>query len=263
LFSPSGNAEPEITARSAGTSPISDIFLGMARFPRVVVVDVPHHVTQRGNARQVILASDADRFTYMALLREYAQLYRLSLLGYCLMSNHVHLIAVPHTAAALSQSLKQSHGRYASYWNGHNSSTGHVWQGRFYSCPLDERHLWEALRYVELNPVRAGMVERPEQWPWSSAAAHCEFAKPDPILEMERWRKRWAAGEWLCFLTHAESATDLAALRRFTHTGRPLGSPEFVAELETSMLRPLAPRKRGRPNKTVPDPHQLSLISVG
>ncbi len=98
----------------------------MARFPRVVVVDVAHHVTQRGNARQVILASDADRLTYMALLREYAQLYRLSLLGYCLMSNHVHLIAVPHTEAALSQSLKQAHGRYASYWNGHKSSTGHV-----------------------------------------------------------------------------------------------------------------------------------------
>ena len=112
------------------------------------------------------------------------------------------------------------------------------------------------------HPVRAGMVERPEQWPWSSAAAHCEFAKPDPILEMERWRKRWAAGEWHCFLAHTQSATDLAALRRFTHTGRPLGSPEFVAGWEASMLRPLAPRKRGRPNKAAPDPHQLSLISV-
>lgn len=83
----------------------------MARFPRVVVVGVPHHVTQRGNARQVILATDADRLTYMALLREYAELYRLSLLGYCLMSNHVHRIGVPHTEAALSQSLKQAHGR--------------------------------------------------------------------------------------------------------------------------------------------------------
>jgi putative transposase len=234
----------------------------MARFPRVVVVEVPHHVTQRGNARQVILASDADRLTYMALLRECAPLYRLSLLGYCLMSNHVHLIAVPHTEAALSQSLKQAHGRYASYWNGHKSSTGHVWQGRFYSCPLDERHLWGTLRYVELNPVRAGMVERPEQWPWSSAAAHCGFARPDPILEMECWRKRWAADEWHCFLARAESATDLAALRRLTHTGRPLGSSEFVVGLETSMLRPLAPRKRGRPNKAAPDLRQLSLISV-
>ena len=126
-------------------------FHAMARLPRVVIVDIPHHVTQRGNARQVILASDADRVTYLELLREYSQLYALSLLGYCLMSNHVHLIAVPQTPEALSQSLKQAHGRYAAYWNAQQSSTGHVWQGRFYSCPLDESHLWAALRYVELN----------------------------------------------------------------------------------------------------------------
>jgi len=113
-------------------------FLSMARLPRVVIVDVPHHVTQRGNARQVILASDADRVTYLELLREYSQLYALSLLGYCLMSNHVHLIAVPQTPQALSQSLQQAHGRYAAYWNAQQSSSGHVWQGRFYSCPLDE-----------------------------------------------------------------------------------------------------------------------------
>ena len=198
----------------------------------------------------------------MALLREYAPLYDLSLLGYCLMSNHVHLIAVPHTETALAQSLKQAHGRYASYWNGQRSSTGHVWQGRFYSCPLDEEHLWEALRYVELNPVRAGMADSAECWPWSSAAAHCGFAEPDPILEVDRWRNRWTAGEWRGFLARAESATELAALRRFTHTGRPLGSPEFVTGLEASMLRPLAPRKRGRRKQPAPDWLQLSLISI-
>jgi putative transposase len=113
----------------------------MARLPRVVIVDIPHHVTQRGNARQVILASDADRVTYLELLREYSQFYALSVLGYCLMSNHVHLIVIPQTTQALSQSLKQAHGRYAAYWNAQQSSTGHVWQGRFYSCPLDESHL--------------------------------------------------------------------------------------------------------------------------
>ena len=234
----------------------------MARFPRVVVVDVAHHVTQRGNARQVILASDTDRLAYLALLRESAQLYGLSLLGYCLMSNHVHLIAVPHTATALSQSLKQAHGQYASYWNGQQCSTGHVWQGRFYSCPLGERHLWEALRYVELNPVRAGMVEKPEQWPWSSAAAHCGLAPPDPILEMERWNQRWSAGEWCSFLAEEESPTEVGALRRFTHTGRPLGTAEFVAGLEASMSRPLAARKRGRPKRAAADLRQLSLTSV-
>ncbi len=150
----------------------------MARLPRVVAVDVPHHVTQRGNARQVILDNDTDRTTYLELLVQHCELYQLSLLGYCLMSNHVHLIAVPRTARALAQTLKHTHGRYAVYWNARQSSSGHVWQGRFYSCPLGNSHLWAALRYVELNPVRAGIVEIASQWKWSSAAAHCGATPP-------------------------------------------------------------------------------------
>ncbi len=224
-----------------------------ARLPRVLIVDVPHHVTQRGNARQVILSSDADRATYLELLREYSQLYGLSLMGYCLMSNHVHLIAVPRTPEALSQSLKQAHGRFAAYWNAQQSYVGHVWQGRFYSCPLDESHLWKALRYVELNPVRAGMVARAELWTWSSAATHCGGTCPNPVLEMERWRKRWTAREWREFIDDAASAAEVIALRRSTHTGRPLGSQDFVAALEELTSRPLAPRKGGRPKKAVSD----------
>ena len=234
----------------------------MARLPRVVVLDVPHHVTQRGNARQVVLSSDADRITYLELLREYAQLYGLGLLGYCLMSNHVHLIVVPHVPEALSQSLRQAHGRYASYWNARYGSTGHVWQGRFYSCPLDEPHLWKALRYVELNPVRAKMVEAADTWRWSSAAAHCGLTNPDPILEMERWQKRWTAGAWSQFLADGESATEMRELRHSTHTGRPLGGEEFMAALEELTLRRLIPRKGGRPSKRAPDARQLIITSV-
>jgi len=236
-------------------------FLGMARLPRVVIPDVAHHVTQRGNARQVILADDADRIAYVELLREYSELYRLSLLGYCLMSNHVHLIAVPHTCEALGQTLKQTHGRYASYWNARASSSGHVWQGRFYSCPLDESHLWTALRYVELNPVRAGMVEAAERWRWSSAAAHC-ISESDRLVTMDPWRKRWTTAEWREYLAAGESAAEAGALRHCTHTGRPLGSSEFVAQLEQATLRPLAPRKGGRPRKSSPDPQQHDFAFV-
>lgn len=234
----------------------------MARLPRVVIVDVPHHVTQRGNARQVILASDADRITYLELLREYSQVYGLSLLGYCLMSNHVHPIAVPRSPEALSQSLKQAHGRYAAYWNARQLSSGHVWQGRFYSCPLDEWHLWAALRYVELNAVRAGIVATAELWRWSSAAAHCGLRSPDSMLEMERWRKRWNATEWGRFLADAESGAEVTALRHSTHTGRPLGSPDFVAALEKLTSRPLAPRKGGRPKKPAAHSRQNSFVAV-
>jgi putative transposase len=137
-----------------------------------------------------------------------------------------------------------------------------VWQGRFYSCPLDEKHLWEALRYVELNPVRAAMVEEPELWPWSSAAAHCGCASPEPVLEMERWSKRWSVQQWRSFLGEGQSAPELAELRQFTHTGRPLGTAEFVSGLEGAMLRRLAAGKRGRPKKAVPDSRQFSLTSV-
>ena len=233
----------------------------MGRLPRVVVAGIAHHVTQRGNARQVILANDSDRLAYLDLLRKYAELYGLSLLGYCLMSNHVHLIAVPPTAEALAQTLKHTHGRYASYWNARQSSTGHLWQGRFYSCPLDEPHLWAALRYVELNPVRARLVTEAPQWRWSSAAAHCQPGTCDPLLEMEPWRKRWTVAQWGQYLT-AESPADRAALRRSTHTGRPLGTPEFVAALEQSTLRLLAPQKGGRPKKPSPDFRQRGLAFI-
>jgi putative transposase len=234
----------------------------MARLPRVVIPDVAHHVTQRGNARQVILADDADRIAYLELLRQYCELYRLSLLGYCLMSNHVHLIVIPRTIEALWQTLKHTHGRFASYWNARVSSSGHVWQGRFYSCPLDEAHLWAALRYVELNPVRAGMVSAAAEWRWSSAQAHCAPDVFPTMLEMERWRERWTVAEWNDFLAAEESSTEVLALRQNTHTGRPLGTAEFVAQLEQATLRPLAPRKGGRPKKPATDSRQNDLAFI-
>ena len=234
----------------------------MARLPRVVVVDVAHHVTQRGNARQVILADDPDRITYLELLRQSSELYGLSLLGYCLMSNHVHLMVVPRTPLALCQTLKHTHGRYASYWNARQSSSGHVWQGRFYSCPLDDSHLWAGLRYAELNPVRAGMVSAADEWPWSSAAAHCNPDVSDEMLEMERWQKRWTAAGWSEYLAAGESPTDVSVLRHCTHTGRPLGTTEFIAALEQTTLRRLAPRSGGRPKKPAADPRQHCLTFV-
>lgn len=141
----------------------------MPRGARIVVADVAHHVTQRGNGRQSILATDAERAVYLDLLRQGWRKHELSLLGYCLMSNHVHFIAVPRQAVDLAETFRQVHGRYANYWNAAHSRRGHAWQGRFYSCPTDAGHLWTALRYAELNPVRAGMVDTAVDWPWSSA----------------------------------------------------------------------------------------------
>ncbi|HTA25316.1 MAG TPA: transposase [Terriglobales bacterium] len=233
----------------------------MARLPRVAIPDLPHHVTQRGNARQLVFAHDSDRATYLQLLRQYFELYKVALLGYCLMSNHVHLIAMPRTVTALADALRHTHGRYATYWNARLASSGHVWQGRFYSCPLDESHLWEALRYVELNPVRARMVANAEQWKWSSATAHGAGA-PDGCLDTTRWQAHWSPASWRDFLAAGEPETVIAALRRSTHTGRPLGTPAFVAALEKSTLRQLAPRQPGRPARPALDSRQSNLAFI-
>ena len=165
----------------------------MARLARVVAVGVPHHITQRGNGRQVILTSDAERTVYMDLLRQAAKLHSLTVLGYCLMSNHVHLVAIPEKAESLARAMKETHGRYATYWNTMHGKSGHAWQGRFYSCPLDEIYLWEAMRYTELNPVRAGMVDQPELWKWSSAGAHC--GRPNPTSALP-WKGGNRYGPW-------------------------------------------------------------------
>jgi putative transposase len=231
----------------------------MARLVRIALVNVPYHVTQRGNARQFILSCDEERAVYLSLLRKYARLHEWQLLGYCLMSSHVHLVVVPQKADSLAQALKQTHGRYATYWNATHRSSGHVWQGRFYSCPLDSDHLWIALRYTERNPVRAGLAEKAESWPSSSAAAHCD-GQLDASLDMTLWNKRWSTESWQDYLTAGETEREVAALRRSAHTGRPLGGDKFVQSLEQATQRRLAPQKGGR-HGNAPDPRaQTALV---
>jgi putative transposase len=195
----------------------------------------------------------------MDLLRHALQHHPVSLIGYCLMSNHVHVVVIPRQEEALAKALKYAHGRYAAYGNGAHASSGHVWQGRFYSCPLDTGHLWEALRYAELNPVRAGMVAEAESWKWSSAAAHCGKAEPDVCLDMETWRRQWSMETWQAFLKAGQTESELAALRQCTHTGRPLGTAEFIQSLEQATRRQLAPQKGGRPATPTRDGRQKPL----
>ena len=223
----------------------------MPRVARVVIADVAHHVTQRGNGRQFLLASDGERLVYRDLLRQALREQPLAVLGYCLMSNHVHLVAVPRRAEVLAEAFQHVHGRYAAYWNVAHATSGHVWQGRFYSCPLDPGHLWTALRYVELNPVRAGMVAEAAAWPWSSAPAHCGTADPDTCLELSLWRQAWSEESWRKFLEQGETESELRAIRRCTRSGRPLGSSEFTEALERRTGRRLAPGRGGRPRITV------------
>ena len=144
----------------------------MPRLARSVFAGMPHHVTQRGNRREDVFFTDDDRRTYLEWLREYCDQHAVAILAYCLMSNHVHLVAVPESADGLERALKPLHMRYAQRINRARGWHGHLWQGRFGSVAMDEAHLVSALRYVSLNPVRAGLVRRAEDWRWSSVRAH-------------------------------------------------------------------------------------------
>ncbi len=162
------------------------------------------------------------------------------------MGNHVHLIAAPREDSGLAQALGRTHGDYARWLNLKRGEVGHVWQNRFYSCVLDHRRQWDALRYVELNPVRAGLADRAWEWPWSSACAHVLGAGDGGILELSEWEERWEARSWRDVLEQGvEEAAVLARIREAMQTGRPMAEPDFIMELESQLKRPLRPQKRG------------------
>ena len=236
----------------------------MARLARVLAVDTPYHLTQRGNARRTVFETDSDRLVYMSLLQECAHLYRLDILGYCLMRNHVHLIALPRRLDSMPRVLRCAHGRYAAYLNARRAASGHLWQGRYYSCPMDENHLWTALRYIERNPVRAQMADQAESYLWSSARMHCNEGYSDGLVDLEMWRNRWSAQEWREFLACASGAEEEAErIRQFTHNGRPLGTLDFVRRLEQGTGRLLTAGKGGRPRKPLAESGQAELVFAG
>ena len=219
----------------------------MPREPRVVAIGLPHHITQRGNARQDVFTTDALRRAYLELLSEHSAANRLRLLAYCLMTNHVHIVAVPETEASMANTLRHAHGRFSQYWNTEHNRTGHLWQNRYYSCPVEESAVCPVMAYVENNPVRAGMVERAEDFEWSSAGAHVGRVGGGAMLDMEWWQRRWSAEGWRgVLLERAESEQELCAIRQATYTGRPLGSKQFIAGLEKKLGRILEVRAAGR-----------------
>jgi putative transposase len=209
---------------------------------RVVAPGVPHHVTQRGNRRQQVFFGDEDYAFYSLLLAEGCSRANVAVWAYCLMPNHVHMILVPQDEDGLRAALGETHRRYSSYINRRQDCTGYLWQGRFSSAPMDEPHLLSGARYVELNPVRAGLVRRARDWKWSSARAHLSGADDDivtvaPLLAL--------APDWPALLRQGLKDSEREELRAAERTGRPLGSAEFTAGLERRLGRALARRKPG------------------
>jgi len=220
----------------------------MPRAARVVVTGVPHHVTQRGNRRENIFRQDADRLKYLELLREYAWKHGMEVLAYCLMTNHVHLVVIPRLETTLSEVLGPVHLRYAQYFNWLYKLSGRLlWQGRYFSCPLDDRHCLAAIRYVDRNPVRAGLAARPEDYDWSSAPGHTGL-RQDPLLAADS-KYLAAIEDWTKWLAEPDEEDIIKGVRQHTMTGRPLGSRSFVTRIEVSVGRILHALPWGRPRK--------------
>jgi putative transposase len=189
---------------------------------------------------------DDDFIRYCDLLREGCAAASVTVLGYCLMTNHVHLILVPSTTEALTRALTVAHQKYAWAINRREGWLGHLWQERFHSFAMDDAHLYQALRYVELNPCRAGLATTPEAYPWSSAAARCAKVS-DRLIAASRPPPLNDIGDWAAFLAEGLHDDDLAVHRTHQMTGFPLLNPAVVSRMEAETGRHLSPRKRGRP----------------
>ena len=219
----------------------------MPRLARTVVAGCAHHITQRGNNRQDVFFVDDDRRVYLELLSQQAEKYGLDIVGYCLMGNHVHIVAIPRAEDSLAKAVGRTHFRYTQYINRFHKRSGHLWQGRFYSCPLDERHFWLAMRYVELNSVRAKICRKPWRYEWSSAAVHVDAKARSQLLDLPQWYDMISDEQWRKELNARIDETQLARLRVNTHTGRPLGSDSFLSKLEKLLGRRVRALPVGRP----------------
>ena len=214
-----------------------------------MVEDLPYHVTQRGNGRQQVFHTVEDYALYRSLLREYSDQYGVTIWAYCLMPNHTHLVCVPDAPHSLARALGRTHADFARNFNIRRQSCGHVWQARFYSCPLDRPHLWRAMAYVERNPVRAGLAVEAWSYPWSSAAAHCGPDAADPLVRRcAAWKTEYGWQRWREVLLSSVAEEAMAQrIREATRCGWPLGSESFIKELEQSAGRRLHPLPPGRP----------------
>lgn len=215
----------------------------MARMARVVVPGYPHHVTQRGNRKEKTFFDESDYRAYLRMVANAKRHAEVDVWAYCLMPNHVHLVVVPEKADSLARLFKDAHRRYTLRINKKKQWVGHLWQERFHSVPMDEAHLLAAVRYVEMNPVRAGLCATLDAWCWSSVHAHRRRVD-DLLVSVEPMLQR--VDNWDGYVGTPTSASSMDAIRRHTRTGRPVGSKQFIDELERITGRDLHMGRPGR-----------------
>ncbi len=218
----------------------------MARISRIVAVGYPHHITQRGVRSMDIFDSDSDRNTYLQFIKEESQRCEIDILAWCLMTNHVHFVAVPRNESSFAKGFGEAHKRYTRMKNFSEGVRGYLFQGRFGSCVLDERHLLAAVRYVENNPVDVGIVKNAWEYPWSSAAYHVGSIENDVLVKDRNLYD--LVNDWRSYLGQEEK-DDLNTIRKATRTGRPAGDNDFIIALESRTGRVLRRAKPGRKKK--------------
>ena len=218
----------------------------MPRTARLTAPGWVYHVTHRGNRRGPVFFEAADREEYLRRLTAANRESGFELWSYCLMTNHVHLIGLGREKDSVGRALRKAAGAYAQSINGRHQRSGHLWSGRFYSCPVFGDHLWAAVRYVERNPVRAGLVERAQDYPWSSAAAHCGLAPPGPLSPGRPFPG--PIQHWPSWLAQEDAAAE-EHLRTATRLGKPAANGDDRARLEEQLERPVTLRPWGRPRR--------------
>jgi len=220
----------------------------MPRQARIVIPELPHHITQRGNYQQVVFDSEVDYKQYCEWINEYTNEYNLDILAYCLMPNHVHFIAIPHAEDALAKTFNTAHMRYSHYLNKRRGVKGHLWQGRFYSCILDDAHLYRAIRYVEKNPMRAKMVKQPWDYDYSSAKDHLRQREGEPLIKLNLEYQPIQFHEWKEYLQEGDPGI-CNEMRLKTSRGLVIGTQNFINTLEKRLNRSLKCYNQGRPKK--------------
>lgn len=212
----------------------------MPRYARIVLPGWPHHVVQRGNQRQVVFFSDDDRQRYLQLLAKHFAAYHVAMLGFCLMDNHTHLVVVPKEVDSLARGVGRAHRDFARWQNIQCDRVGHLWQNRYFSCPVEEERAWQVLSYVELNPVRAGLVANAWDWHWSSARSHADGIDRTGLLDMRPWQKHFDGERWMRFIERAALDRYTAVgIRMATSTGRLFGSEQTIDQIEDQLGTPI------------------------
>jgi putative transposase len=214
-----------------------------------VIPGIPHHITHRGNNRQEIFFDDDDRRLYLKLLARYTRECGLEVMGYSLMSTHTHVVGIPEQETSLALAIGQTDYQYSLYFNKRYGRIGHLWQNRFYSCPMDDEHADTALVYVDRNAFRAKICERPWEYSWCSAQAHITLQDPTGLLNLTHWAQRTDFPNWQILLGEEENDTFINTIRNATFLGRPLGSTDFITRLEAQVGYSLQPKPVGRPPK--------------